>query len=724
MAVNLSPVGGVAAQFFTNTSAPVPLNGGKIFTYAAGTTTPQAAYTTSQGNVAWSNPIVLNSAGRVPGSGEIWITDGLIYKFVLKDANDVLIATYDNIAGINPTINAENVVYDPPFTGAQSTNVEAKLAQYVSVKDFGAVGDGVADDTAAIQAAINYITNTTYATTWVGGSPNYTKGGGTVFIPPGTYRITSNLLLGQEVSFIGCSTKGFTYTNTTDNTGSIIVADFANPNQWAIDTATYSSAGARVNYRGFLTNAQADSGDFNACHGIVIKNLHIKAATGKPCYGGVRLLYAPDSIVENVGVDRTDVGFLFNTCWQLTTHDLFSITYLYGCVTAWCNGVNTSGYYTCLSGKTLDASNVLTGLTASDFNASANLPNILYKKYGFLCYWVNSVVADSVICELFEIACYAGWAKAFTLNSFYSERNTYTSLVTQSVEANVNGMFRFEPTIVTGYYFGINSKISLNNVPVSGVYQQYFPGNDVKIFVGPSIDRQGWKYSPYIDYVGAPTGVIQVSPTGNSDNYAYDYTYSTMDAALERIVLSDISHWVIKVESGTVCNVAYPHDLVDKHIVFQRTDGAGANGTIEFDVGVSGVVPSMNMYGNSSLRFDHVDVQFTSGSTPSNNAERGFIFLAGNDSANLQLSFNNSTINLLSDYSVVQQGTSGAMNVISAFRSCTISGSSNAVIMSSATTNDGYTNVINGQRGCTVSASIKALGTNGWLNANVIASNF
>ena len=99
MAVNLSPVGGVAAQFFTNTGAV--LTGGKIYTYAAGTTTPAVTFTSSQGTTAWSNPIVLDAAGRVSGSGEIWLTDGINYKFVLKDSNDVLIATYDNISGIN-----------------------------------------------------------------------------------------------------------------------------------------------------------------------------------------------------------------------------------------------------------------------------------------------------------------------------------------------------------------------------------------------------------------------------------------------------------------------------------------------------------------------------------------------------------------------------------------------------------------------------------------------
>jgi hypothetical protein len=115
MAVFLSPVGGVAAQFFTNTGAV--LTGGKLYTYAAGTTTPLPSYTTSAGNVARTNPIILDAAGRVPGSGEIWIT-AAAYKFVLTDSTDVLIATYDNVFGSGATVyQIQN------FTGTGSQTV-------------------------------------------------------------------------------------------------------------------------------------------------------------------------------------------------------------------------------------------------------------------------------------------------------------------------------------------------------------------------------------------------------------------------------------------------------------------------------------------------------------------------------------------------------------------------------------------------------------------------
>jgi hypothetical protein len=123
MAVFLSPVGGAAAQFFTNTGAV--LTGGKLYTYLAGTTTPATSYTTTTGTVARTNPVVLDAAGRVPDSGEIWILP-VSYKFVLKDTNDVLIATYDNIFGIG-AFAVQN------YTGTGSTVAYAVLGNVFGV---------------------------------------------------------------------------------------------------------------------------------------------------------------------------------------------------------------------------------------------------------------------------------------------------------------------------------------------------------------------------------------------------------------------------------------------------------------------------------------------------------------------------------------------------------------------------------------------------------------
>lgn len=267
MAVYLSPVGGVAAQFFTSNG--VPLAGGKLYSYLAGTTTPATTYTSSSGGTAHTNPIVLDSGGRVP-SGEVWLLDNTSYKFLLKDSNDVLIATYDNIVGINSNFvnffaleevqtatagqtvftlanayvpgantlsvfvdgvnqysgstysyvetsantvtfdsglhvgalvkfttvqsltsgqetDAALVTYNEGGAGAVTTTVQAKLAQTVSVKDFGATGNGITDDTVAIQAALTAVS----------------LSGGMVYAPAGTYKISAPLLVSTNTCVAG-----------------------------------------------------------------------------------------------------------------------------------------------------------------------------------------------------------------------------------------------------------------------------------------------------------------------------------------------------------------------------------------------------------------------------------------------------------------------------------------------------------------------------------------
>jgi hypothetical protein len=173
--VALSSLAGAGWQFFGSNG--LPLAGGKLYTYAAGTTTALATYTSSTGGTAHSNPIVLDSAGRVPS--EIWLTSATSYKFTLKTSANVEIWTKDNVPGIfaDQAINATGVEYDPPFGGALTSGYTAasKLAQTVSVKDFGAVGDGTTSDTAAVLAALTYAAANSKA----------------LYFPAGSYKLTS-----------------------------------------------------------------------------------------------------------------------------------------------------------------------------------------------------------------------------------------------------------------------------------------------------------------------------------------------------------------------------------------------------------------------------------------------------------------------------------------------------------------------------------------------------
>lgn len=125
MVFSLAPTIGVAFQAFDNNG--FPLSGGLLYSYIDGGTTPQETYTGSDGATPNTNPIVLDSAGRTPN--EIWVNAILSYRFVLRDADGVLIRTFDGIPHINyptgiaayheftvqPTTTGLAQVIDPPI---------------------------------------------------------------------------------------------------------------------------------------------------------------------------------------------------------------------------------------------------------------------------------------------------------------------------------------------------------------------------------------------------------------------------------------------------------------------------------------------------------------------------------------------------------------------------------------------------------------------------------
>ena len=96
--VLLSPVGN-GQQFFDNNG--LPLAGGLLYTYQAGSSTLLTTYTTVNGTIANTNPIVLDAYGRTPS--EIWMQAGYSYKFVLQTSGAVTLQTLDNLYPILQT---------------------------------------------------------------------------------------------------------------------------------------------------------------------------------------------------------------------------------------------------------------------------------------------------------------------------------------------------------------------------------------------------------------------------------------------------------------------------------------------------------------------------------------------------------------------------------------------------------------------------------------------
>lgn len=150
------------AQFID--AAGIPLAGGYLYTYAAGTTTPQATYTDSTASTANSNPIVLDSRGEA----NIWLSSA-DYKFKLTDANGTEIWTVDNIAAPSTALSpvfSSNVTISANTAGPALLVTQTGAGAAIRVQDSadpdaspfvvdtsGQVGVGTASPANAIDVA-------------------------------------------------------------------------------------------------------------------------------------------------------------------------------------------------------------------------------------------------------------------------------------------------------------------------------------------------------------------------------------------------------------------------------------------------------------------------------------------------------------------------------------------------------------------------------------------
>lgn len=146
-----------------------PMVEAKLYTYQKKTTTPAATYQDAQQSAANTNPIVLNASGEAI----IYLLSNQVYTFVLKDANDVSVWSQDDVTGAASSQDLQNtdsairadlanandaskganmIGFKQRGTGTVPRTVQSKLEERLTPQDFGAVGDGVADDTLPMKA--------------------------------------------------------------------------------------------------------------------------------------------------------------------------------------------------------------------------------------------------------------------------------------------------------------------------------------------------------------------------------------------------------------------------------------------------------------------------------------------------------------------------------------------------------------------------------------------
>lgn len=137
-----------ARQQFFNSSTNTPIANGYLYTYAAGTTTPKATYTSAAATVQNANPIRLDARGEAT---VFW--DGAYY-IELHDANDVLIYSQDYYTdpgnavttlstNLAATTGANLIGFKYSGASARATTVGARLSDLVvTARSYGAIGDG------------------------------------------------------------------------------------------------------------------------------------------------------------------------------------------------------------------------------------------------------------------------------------------------------------------------------------------------------------------------------------------------------------------------------------------------------------------------------------------------------------------------------------------------------------------------------------------------------
>lgn len=612
--------------------------------------------------------------------------------------------TYDQVAG---AAGSALLGYNQGASGAVARTVQAKLRETVSVKDFGAVGDGVTDDTAAIQAALTYLSYTTYQGSIVS---SYAKGGGTLIFPPGTYKVTSTLYIGSNTRIIGYGPTGSTSSSVTTNMGARIVAAFSSLNAWVFSSATIDLPGQTYSvYNRQYSGADATSGNVTLCQGISIEGLVIN---GGGAYGGIRLLCASECDVRNCIVYNAGVGYFFNASYGFTYSRLYAQTGLHGLAIVQCNAFTGDHVYADFSASGWTQTTSTTLVNQSDIGTGGFLPSAAWTTYRYGVYVGGclNVTMTATTSEHWDCG-FAGDHSQFSLLTGYFEANTFGNLAF----VTCTGQFCvFANTVSSGssYLFGVNNSLKMMDGCSYGTIYVGNAQNSVTVGKGDSTVASDWTWSDSLTYTEL-NGTFNVSAAGTTTAVLGSVTF---DEAMRRISVSSQRDWTIYIANAASVSTASQLTIQDKRILFTWAPGSSTKPTINAGAAGGGFIFRWSMDGNVALKFLNVNVSFPTGTTGAT-GDQALINSSG--SLNLDLTMNNVVVNQGAAYSLLGTFANTSMNLRAAFSTCGITSTSPAPLLRS--TGSAVTTSI--QANTTMDANIKALGTNG-LQGTVVSSNF
>lgn len=157
--------------------------GGSAFKYSQG-----AVLTPSSSTITPTDPLHHVAAGTISTIATTNLDTSMANELVLVANGTVTFATGGNISTQTTSLGANSLIRFVLDGSTWREDATAIAGLFLNVKDFGAKGDSVTDDYTAIQAALTAAS---------------TAGGATVFIPAGTYRISSPVKVGNNTIVCG-----------------------------------------------------------------------------------------------------------------------------------------------------------------------------------------------------------------------------------------------------------------------------------------------------------------------------------------------------------------------------------------------------------------------------------------------------------------------------------------------------------------------------------------